>query len=302
MTRKVLFHAPGMETMAAEIARVAKLDRGVIRWGSFADGTPDNFIHDVDRHVKDRHVVFLANVEDITKAFSQLSVVYAFHPYGAASLTVVIPFFSVATSDRIIDQGDIVAAKTLVRMLDATDRPMRVIILDPHDVHLFHYFKQSQPEFLSAMPMLLHGIMDPRPEEGNIPRKVCFPDEGARKRYGRHLPDAIVCAKVRNGTTPKVTVIDGDPRGCHVTVVDDMIQKGGTMAECAKALTALGAVSVGLRAVHGVLPHPSVSILGTARAKEIVVTDSLPTKSRTALFLPGSEVCSVAVLLAQALS
>lgn len=302
MNRPILFHAPGAETMATDIAVFdGNVDRGSIRWKRFADGSSDHFIENVGRDVKNRDVVFLANFENEDHVFRQMSVICAFHPYGAASLTVLIPYFTGASSDRIIVKGDIVMAKTLVRALDMTDQPARVVVLDPHDEHLFHYFRQCVPEFVSMMPSLMAGLTTPRSTDGNMPRMVCFPDDGARKRYGQYAPDAIVCAKVRNGTERKVTIIEGDPKGAHVTIVDDMIQRGGTAAECAKALHAAGAASVAIRAVHGVLPDPSASILGTARAREIVVTDSLPTKSRTARFLPGSDVRSCAPALARAM-
>jgi phosphoribosylpyrophosphate synthetase len=308
MANPVLFHAPGTEEIASEIVALDdhRIERGSIRWEQFPDGTPHNFIEHLDRDVRDRDVIFLANFEDTRDIFTQMSVIYAFPRYDARSLKILIPFFPTATMDRIIKDGDILTSMTLVRMLDATDETQhgypRIIILDPHDEHLYTSFRNAVVRFTSAMPLLMQGVRTSRASDGNRPRKVCFPDAGARKRYGADIDDAIICAKVRRPDGGvEVKIVEGDPTGCHVTIVDDMLQKGNTATECAIKLYAAGALAVAIRAVHGVLPHPSVSILGTARATEFVVTDSLPKKSKTMLFLPGSRRISVAPILARML-
>ena len=42
----------------------------------------------------------------------------------------------------------------------------------------------------------------------------------------------IVCAKVREGDQRIVRIKEGDPRGRHVVIVDDLVQSGGTLIEC----------------------------------------------------------------------
>jgi len=42
----------------------------------------------------------------------------------------------------------------------------------------------------------------------------------------------IVCAKVREGERRIVRIKEGDPRGRHVVIVDDLVQSGGTLIEC----------------------------------------------------------------------
>ena len=37
--------------------------------------------------------------------------------------------------------------------------------------------------------------------------------------------------QVRVGDTRKITVKEGDPKGKHVVLVDDMVQSGGTLLE-----------------------------------------------------------------------
>lgn len=42
----------------------------------------------------------------------------------------------------------------------------------------------------------------------------------------------MVCAKVREGDKRIVRLKEGDPSGCHVVIVDDLVQSGGTLIEC----------------------------------------------------------------------
>lgn len=42
----------------------------------------------------------------------------------------------------------------------------------------------------------------------------------------------IVCAKVREGDQRIVRIKEGDPKGRHVVIVDDLVQSGGTLIEC----------------------------------------------------------------------
>ncbi|KAL7175305.1 hypothetical protein ACSBR2_028998 [Camellia fascicularis] len=51
---------------------------------------------------------------------------------------------------------------------------------------------------------------------------IDFPDDGAWKQFHKqlqHFP-MIVCAKVQEGDQRIVRLKEGDPRGCHVVIVD----------------------------------------------------------------------------------
>jgi len=93
---------------------------------------------------------------------------------------------------------------------------------------------------------------------------VAFPDDGAHKRFSKffmkHLPgvEIVICNKVRTDDNKRVVVIsDGKPKGKHVLIMDDLIQTGGTLYECAVALKKAGAESVSGFVVHAVFPNAS---------------------------------------------
>lgn len=48
----------------------------------------------------------------------------------------------------------------------------------------------------------------------------------------------VICTKVRDGAKRIVRLKEGEPRGRHVVIVDDLVQSGGTLIECQKLLAA----------------------------------------------------------------
>lgn len=42
----------------------------------------------------------------------------------------------------------------------------------------------------------------------------------------------MVCTKVREGDKRIVRLREGNASGCHVVIVDDLVQSGGTLIEC----------------------------------------------------------------------
>ena len=47
----------------------------------------------------------------------------------------------------------------------------------------------------------------------------------------------VICTKVRDGDKRIVRLKEGEPRGRHVVIVDDLVQSGGTLRECQKLLS-----------------------------------------------------------------
>ncbi|KAF0921021.1 hypothetical protein E2562_038224 [Oryza meyeriana var. granulata] len=88
---------------------------------------------------------------------------------------------------------------------------------------------------------------------------IAFPDDGAWKRFYKqlqHFP-MVVCNKVREGEQRIVRIKEGDPRGRHVVIVDDLVQSGGTLIECQKVLAEHGAAKVSAYVTHGIFPNKS---------------------------------------------
>lgn len=115
-----------------------------------------------------------------------------------------------------------------------------------------------------------------------FPVAIAFPDEGAFKRFHLMFGDGsrtIVCTKMRENNKRVVKIKEGDPRGCHVIIVDDLVQTGGTLIESAKVLLDGGAECVSAYVTHAVFPKDSwTKFTASAKVafKNFWITDSIP--------------------------
>ncbi|KAK9191831.1 hypothetical protein WN943_020446 [Citrus x changshan-huyou] len=173
---------------------------------------------------------------------------------------------------------------------------------------------------------------------------IAFPDDGAWKRFHKQLQHfpmvfgdlwlralgckpskvdgvrtvtcnkvngydfVIVCNKVRDGNQRIVRIKEGDPRGRHIVIVDDLVQSGGTLIECQKVLAAHGAAKISAYVTHGIFPNASWERFeqDTGGKPESGLTyfwisDSCPVTVKEVMSKPPFEVLSLAGSIASAL-
>ena len=235
-------------------------------------------------------MIFIASLHNTETIFEQLSVIYALPRQRINSLNVVLPYFPTGTMERVDTEGQIATANASCRCSrspvadageDAVGRADDVP--RPRAVHhlrhpraagalLLQRLGHSQVLFIpiimrsleTAIPLLLDALaVEHEADEHNwspATLAIAFPDEGAHKRFHRAFPASwhqIMCLKVRDGDARVVRLKDGDPRGRHVLVVDDLVQTGGTLLETVKLLHAHGAASVSCYVTHAVFPRDS---------------------------------------------
>lgn len=257
--RYCVFAADTMKDMALNMEASAP-DRFCytpIHWGKFPDGT-DNIMVDgfhPENRVSGEHVLFLASFHNNDVTLSQFSVLIMLLQSFIESLTIVLPFYPVGTNERVDREGNVATANTysmLLSNLPNAGKPIRLMIYDIHALQERFYFHGSTcPSLHTSVPLLF-----PKMKEQGI-TCVVFPDDGAAKRFKPMFKDydIVVCGKVRDGNKRIVRIQDGEPTGKHVVIVDDLVQTGGTLYECAVALRSHGAVSVSAFVAHGVFPN-----------------------------------------------
>eukprot|EP00976_Prorocentrum_cordatum_P000577 11715-Prorocentrum_minimum.AAC.3 len=111
-------------------------------------------------------------------------------------------------------------------------------------------------------------------------------------------------AKVRSSRDiacgSQVTVLDGECEGKNVVIVDDLVQTGGTLFECGKALKELGAKKVACFVAHGVFPNASWKKFAKGGDRDVFypfwLSNSIPTVSST---LPPNDNFRVLDILPQ---
>ena len=139
---------------------------------------------------------------------------------------------------------------------------------------------------------------------------IAYPDEGAWKRFHgffRDFPE-VICTKVRDGDKRIVKLKEGEPKGKHVVIVDDLVQSGGTLIECQKVLAAQGAAHVSAYVTHGVFPQESFRRFlpeGTGGAQDgfkyFWLTDSCPHTAEAVQELAPFKVLTLADVIAECL-
>jgi adenine phosphoribosyltransferase len=267
----------------------AVFDEALIQWDYFPDGTPN--IH-FERELENRDVVFIGSLYNTNKILEQSMLTMVLPRQHVRSLTILYPYNSMGTMDRVDEAGTLATADTLAatltRMMPLTKSgPPTLCMFDIHTLHEQFYFPDTvRPCLLSGL-----GLMQEYLGKEMDDMVVVFPDDGAAKRFGRAFTTKnpttpmIVCAKVRDGDKRRITIkdrmnmIDGKPY-TKAIIVDDLVQTGGTLYECMLALKADGFVNVSAYVTHAVFPKkcykdflPGGSKSGFYR---FYVTDSIP--------------------------
>ena len=175
------------------------------------------------------------------------------------SYKLFVPFFSTGTQERVTRPGEIATANTLARLLSTIPScakgPAQISVFDVHTLQSQFYFRDTVLiRLTTAIPLLLDRLKDLKG-----PVNVAFPDEGAYKRFEDQFratfPHPVVCQKVRDGAKRIVQIKEGEVRGQHVVIVDDLAQSGGTLLECAHQLMKHGAAAVSAYVTHVVFPN-----------------------------------------------
>lgn len=265
----ILFH-DAMETTARRIynsnSDICDLRR--IVWSKFPDGTPHLKI---PTGLKHKRVVFLASMYRIEEWLAQLSVMMILGRQNIQSLDIVLPYFAPGTMERVENVRDVATADTFAQISSACMSPTRegppvIWTFDLHAPVSRFCFDSNKVRF---MPLTAsHLIMDRMDlMVGKNNYVIAFPDEGSWKRFRSYVheknPDQpyVVFSKIRSGDERKVQIVETSQLSpdsyLHVLIMDDLVQTGGTLDECRRALVAMGVKSVSAFTTHAVFPDRS---------------------------------------------
>ncbi|KAM0942716.1 putative ribose-phosphate diphosphokinase [Dioscorea sansibarensis] len=307
-----LFYCAESEDLARKVAdKSDAIHLQSISWRNFDDGFPNLFINNA-HDIRGQHVAFLASFSSPGVIFEQISAIFALPKLFIASFTLVLPFFPTGSFERMEEEGDVATAFTMARILSMIPKsrggPTSLVIYDIHALQERFYFGDDVlPCFETGIPLLLQRLRQ-LPDSENV--TIAFPDDGAWKRFHKqlqHFP-MVVCAKVREGDKRIVRLKEGNPKGRHVVIVDDLVQSGGTLIECQKVLAAHGATQVSAYVTHGVFPKQSWERFTQSDANGdrspfayFWITDSCPLTVKAIGDKPPFEVLSLAESITNAL-
>lgn len=287
-----------------QVWRMAEID-----WSAFPNGMPNLRIENIAA-IQNRHIVFIADLSDVSRVLQQLIVISVLPKQDVKSFETIIPFFPFGTYERVTIEGEIASAdvvsKFLTQRLPSTQGGIpRLSILDIHALANRFYFDNDVQLRLdhTAAPYILKKqvigkyLLDTYCDR---PVVIAMPDDGAKKRFGHHFVNefpVITFNKVRDGNERRVTLCENTlpgcdepilspsnklPNGIYVLLVDDQALSGETLGKCAKALKEkYGAEKVGCFFTHAVFPERAYKRFCQGGSDEglfddIFTTDSVP--------------------------
>jgi ribose-phosphate pyrophosphokinase len=202
----------------------------------------------------------------------------AFSRASAASVTVIVPYFSYAKGDKKDEPRVSIRARVCADAIEVAGAD-RVVTLDLHAPQIQGFFRVPVDD-LYAMPYLCAAIE----RESLRDPVVVSPDAGFAKRarrFAHRLRAPLAIAdKVRtgHGETAELVEIIGEVADRDAVVVDDFTISAGTLVEAAEQLVARGARSVTAVVTHGVFAEGSMERLDRSPIERLIVTDSIETQ------------------------
>eukprot|EP01083_Nonionella_stella_P066407 174867_1 len=306
----LLFYVPEMEEVAREVEEMChgEVRLGEIKWDRFNDGFPNLLIED-SQLIKWSYVAFLASFHSPGVIFEQLALIASLPRYLARELKLIIPYYPTGTMERVTIPGQVATAKSLARLVSSIPMtrggPVQLTLFDIHTLQNQFYFDDSVLVWLKSCVHLLRDHLDKMVFEDGEDVSIAFPDEGAFKRF--HLKftayETIICDKVRGeGDSRIVKVKDGDAKGRHVLIIDDLVQTGGTLVKCAEALKECGAASVSCYVTHAIFPKESWKHFTEGGQyfglfEKFFITNTHPPMSKLLAGKPPFEVLSIAPIV-----
>ena len=207
-----------------------------------------------------------------------LIMIDAFKRASAASITAVIPYFGYARQERKSKARDPISAKLVADMIETAGAD-RVLTMDLHAAQIQGFFDIPVDNLMGITVLIPHFL---RKFGKSNPDLVCVsPDLGSVGRvrtFAEKLdtPIAIIDKRRQKANVSEVMNIIGDIKDKDVLIIDDRIDRAGTLCNAAKALVDIGgAKNVYACATHGVLSGPAIERLQNSVIKEVFILDTI---------------------------
>ena len=218
---------------------------------------------------------------------------------SAGRITAVVPYYAYGRTDKKDQPRVPITARLLADLIEVAGAH-RILTLDMHAGQIQGFFNIPVDE-LTALPLLTNYFR--KKELTNA--VVVAVDIGISKRArdmanNLEIPLAIIeKRRMGNNDSTEVLNVIGDVTGKKAITFDDETDTGGSLTSAAQAALDAGATEVYSCSTHGVFTKPSIERINNSNIYEMVVTDTLPSATRTDS--PKVKVISVASLLGEAI-
>ena len=275
----IVFSIREYDYMADELVRVGGFDRGAIERDVFPDG--EHYLR-LASNVLDHHAVVIGGTISDTATLELYDLACAIVENGAATLSLIVPWYGYATMDRATKSGEAVTAKNRARIfssIPAAKLGNQILMLDLHSEGIPHYFEGSlHPVHVYAKPLIESLARDLAGRDF-----VLGSTDAGRAKWVESLanalavPAAFVYKRRRGPEQTEVTAVSTRFSGETVVIYDDMIRTGSSLLNAARAYRQAGAGKMFAIATHGEFPNSSFDrIRDTGLFEAIACTDSHP--------------------------
>ena len=275
----VVFSIRDYDYMGDDLARVGKFERGAIERDVFPDG--EHYLR-IATSVLDQHAVAIGGTISDTATLELYDLACAIVENGAATLSLIVPWYGYATMDRATKSGEAVTAKNRARIfssIPAAKLGNQILLLDLHSEGIPHYFEGSlHPVHVYAKPVIESLARDLAGTDF-----VLGSTDAGRAKWVESLaialavPAAFVYKRRRSAEQTEVTAVSTRLSGETVVIYDDMIRTGSSLLNAARAYREAGAGKMFAIATHGEFPRDAFDrIRGTGLFEAIACTDSHP--------------------------
>lgn len=290
-TESLLFSLDGRMQLAESVLERAnswqvenKTTIGKFRFQEFSD---NERCIDFTDSVRGKRVYLLTSPNTPERILDLLLAIDAAKRADAEKIIPLIPSFPYARSDKKDQTRGPIGGKLMAKMIEAAGST-GIVTFDLHadqiegffDIPLTHV--EGQHVFCDTLREMIGDDVESTvfcgPDAGSGKRMKRTRDQLQRK-HGIYLPIVMIDKDREEANKVKAMELIGEVAGKHVILVDDILDTGGTLVKGCDLLLSKGALSV-----RAVISHPVMSGLAydnifNSNIKELVVSDSLPTKT-----------------------
>ena len=272
---KVFSCSDSAEQFTDQICKYLSIEKGKISRMKFKN---DNNFVQILESVRDRDVFLVQTTEPpVNERIMELLItIDAVKRASAKRITVVLPYYMYARSDKKDQPRIPVTAKLFAQLIEAAGAS-RVLTCDLHNKAIQAYFNINC-DVLTGQS-LLEKYFDQKNLENIV---VVATDAGSSKKaykYAKHFncPIALV-DKRRDGNDDRAisTNVIGDVKDKTALIFDDEVDTAGTIMETVEVLKKFGAKDIYVGCTHGVLSGPAIERLENSKIKELVTTNTIP--------------------------
>ncbi|RAJ04017.1 ribose-phosphate pyrophosphokinase [Chitinophaga skermanii] len=255
-------------------------ENGQLEIRDFPDG---EHYHRILSNVNGKDVVIIGGTIDDKETLELFDLAHGAIQYGAASMSIVIPFFGYGTMERAVKYGEVVKAKTraiLFSSLPATSKGNKVVLIDLHVDGITYYFEGNiRPVHLYGKDLVKKAALAIADGRDFV---LASTDAGRAKwveslANDMHVQAAFVFKKRLSGEETHITAISADVEGKLVIIYDDMIRTGGSLIHAAEAYKAAGATEICVITTHGIFTGGGFEkIKASGLFSKVVCTDTHP--------------------------